>query len=708
MKTQRAPIVPRERPSSGPAAVAPPIRVRYRIRVRLLVAFLTVTVSAVIVTTSAQHLLARGAMRSNVRERNLQIAAIAASKVTEFLRGSVSALAALGQIVRPITDPFVLDLILENSATIHRQFGGICVVDTAGSLIGSSALDNSSLTPPVGVIRKATRTGQLAVSEVRQSEDGKLSLDIAWPVAGRGILVAELLLRDVWDQMDEIAIGRSGRAVLLTAAGRLLSHEDKTRVLKRAADVQIRSVALRSSPLGLAEDRHADDGTPILVAAARVDEDLITADDPWYVAVVQDLADANVPLEQMLLTTALALTGFVLIALLTSYLFTGTFATPLARLLGGTERIRSGDLSHRIEIRTEDEIGRLSHSFNAMVRDLEERSRSLAGSEKRYRLLTESLTDLVFSLDTSGRIVYANQQSRRILGIEPRELEGRDALGLLTVAGQDGRAREEPYETTVTNAAGRVVVLEVRLVRADAPETGVAWYGVARDVTERKTAETRLKTYQEELRALALQLSLTEARERKRIAGEIHDRIGQTLALTRIKLGQLSSTSLSAEAAGMVKEAVPLVEQVIQDTRTLIFSVSSPLLYELGLAAALDQLVETFSLQHPIAFRYVEETRMPPLGTDTAVLLFDTVKELLVNVVKHANARNVTVTAAAPDGRLRIVVKDDGVGFDTSQGRGSGYGLFSVRERLESMRGALVINACPGEGTSITLEIPLA
>jgi PAS domain S-box-containing protein len=716
MRRIHATPVPSEtRRPDGSAPPAGRIPFRLRIRVRILLVFLAVTISAVLITVSVHQLLARTVMRNNLRERNLQVARIAASKISQYMRSSLNDLRALDQIVVPVRDPWTLDLIIENTVTIHRQFASISLVSATGDILASSALDNSRVPFPGQVVVDALRTGLLTLSDVRLSEDATPTMFVAVPalgvLVGRGALVAELELREVWDEVDAISIGTTGQALLLSANGTLIAHRDKTRILTSALGSAAATAALGSSRAGSVSEERAEDGSRILLAAAQVE---VERDVRWYIVVEQALHEAYVPLSQMLTATGLAMLGFILVAVASSFMVAGLFATPLARLLAGTERIRAGDLAHRIRIETDDEVGRLSLSFNAMVGDLEERSRSLASSEAKYRLLTESLSDIIFSLDAQGRIVYANPQAERILGLSPRVLEGQSAEGFLAASSADGAPLDQPHEVVVTATDGSRVVLEVKLVRSQvagpAADGGVAYYGVARDITERKEAEARLATYQQELQTLTLQLSLTEARERKRIAAEIHDRIGQSLAFARIKLGQLAGGRLAKGQAELVREALPLLEQVIQDTRSLIFRVSSPLLYELGLSAALERLVEQFTSQHAVAMTYVEAGPIPKLETDVAVVLFDAVKELLANVVKHAGARNVRVTVSAADARLHFEVEDDGVGFDPKAPRrpdAGGYGLFSVRERIQYMRGQMEVDTCIGRGTHVTLDVPI-
>ena len=156
-----------------------------------------------------------------------------------------------------------------------------------------------------------------------------------------------------------------------------------------------------------------------------------------------------------------------------------------------------------------------------------------------------------------------------------------------------------------------------------------------------------MAAYQDNLRSLASSLSLAEERERRRLAVYLHDQIGHTLALANIRLGELQK-SLPSQCPGFptgeLEKAGSLLEQAIRDTHSLTFKISSPILYELGLDAALEWLTEQVQKDHGISTRFISDSRTDHLDDDVRVLLYQAVNELLVNVVKHAQAQNVEVS----------------------------------------------------------------
>ena len=239
--------------------------------------------------------------------------------------------------------------------------------------------------------------------------------------------------------------------------------------------------------------------------------------------------------------------------------------------------------------------------------------------------------------------------------------------------------------------------------------------------------------------SLARGQPLSEERERRRIAVEIHDHLSQNLALIKMKLGMLRARSDSAELRKGLEEVAALLDPVLERTRSLTFELSPPVLYELGLDEALEWLAEQVSRRHGIRVTFQAATpgRRNVGGADeVTVLLFQATRELLANAVKHARARHVTVRSAWSRDAVTVTVADDGRGFNASKllaaaggmgngdvmrdttgegrnGRGSpgpeseGFGLFSIRARMQHLGGRMDVSSARGAGTEVTLSVPL-
>ena len=233
------------------------------------------------------------------------------------------------------------------------------------------------------------------------------------------------------------------------------------------------------------------------------------------------------------------------------------------------------------------------------------------------------------------------------------------------------------------------------------------------DLEQRITERTRdLVASNHRLQALASELTLAEQRERKRLASELHDYLAQILALARIKMSQLrQKVSADSPGAQLVGEIDNLLEKAGEYTRSLMAKLNPPVLDELGLPSALTWLAKQMPL-HGLLVEVRLFQEQVALPDDQSVLLFQSVRELLINVAKHAGTDRATVSLRVdPDQQLSIEVQDQGRGFDPvaleARSENGRFGLFSVRERMQAMGGRLDVTSRPGEGTTVTMILPL-
>lgn len=229
-------------------------------------------------------------------------------------------------------------------------------------------------------------------------------------------------------------------------------------------------------------------------------------------------------------------------------------------------------------------------------------------------------------------------------------------------------------------------------------------------IQEHERARREIVAYQNQLRKLAAELSLSEARDRRAIASDLHDHIGQALAFIRMKVSGFSGESVFCGFEESTSEILSLLDQTIQYTRTLTFQISPPVLYELGLSPALDWLAEQFSKKHRFQVETTIQPDVPRLPEEIEVFAFRSVQEILTNAVKHAQAKHVSIKLALNNGALELCVADDGIGFapnrSDSNTTDGGFGLFSIRERLVHLGGSIRIVSAPGKGAQLTLHIP--
>ena len=233
-----------------------------------------------------------------------------------------------------------------------------------------------------------------------------------------------------------------------------------------------------------------------------------------------------------------------------------------------------------------------------------------------------------------------------------------------------------------------------------------------RDVTKRMRAEEALQQYAERLRALSAQLAEVAEVERRRLVRELHDQVGQRLTALGINLN-IIRTQIPEQTGDTIRSRIDdslfLVEQTTECIRDVMAELRPPVLDDYGLVAALHWYGEQFARRTGIAVAVEGEELVPRLAARVENALFHIAQEALTNVAKHAQAKNVKVTAQVQDEILCLLVADDGIGFDpastTEPGGGHGWGFLTMTERAEAVRGRCRFESIPGQGTRVIVEV---
>ena len=339
-----------------------------------------------------------------------------------------------------------------------------------------------------------------------------------------------------------------------------------------------------------------------------------------------------------------------------------------------------------------------------------------------FREVLAAAAEGVLMVDTTGRIRFVNRSAAAIFGYESAELVGHSVDLLLPEAlraqhateaasapsAQSPRSMGHSKEAVGRRKDGTELPVEVTFSTV-AQIGGAVVVAFVTDITERRSAQKKILAYQDELRRMSFDAAVTEERERRRIAAALHDRMGQALALTQIKLCSVRD-ELEGDARTAVDGAVELVAQASVDARTLIFDLSPPILYDLGLEAALGWLAEDLQKRHGIKIEVHDDGATKPLDDDAKGIVFRTVRELLMNVLKHAKTPAATVSVTRSDGDCRIEVEDRGAGFDPDgppQPASGGFGLVTARAQIARLGGRLEIQSAPGRGTMASVRVPL-
>jgi PAS domain S-box-containing protein len=375
-------------------------------------------------------------------------------------------------------------------------------------------------------------------------------------------------------------------------------------------------------------------------------------------------------------------------------------------------------------------IGLLGGGFRWRVSAIEARSRELEiqlqrmaqirqMQAERDRILEVS-QDMISISGMDGYFKYLNPAWKKNLGYTDEELMSKP---LLDFVHPDDRAKTLG-EIESLAAGRRTVDFENRYTHKDGSIRHLSWmatplpdekriYAVARDITERKQAEQMLQSYQQRLKALASQQTITEEKERRRIAADLHDHVSQSLALARIQIASARKLASDPRQTATLDEISDSLRHAVQETRDLIYDLSPPQLNEIGLSAAISEwLEEQVEKKYALKAECMVSGSEGPMDDDLRAILFRSVRELVTNVIKHARASRVNIRVNQDPDRVKVSVRDDGAGFDVNAKSQSlkadaGFGLFSIKERMADLGGSLEIISEPGQGTEAILAVPL-
>ena len=390
----------------------------------------------------------------------------------------------------------------------------------------------------------------------------------------------------------------------------------------------------------------------------------------------------------------------------------------------------------------------------AVTVDITDRKRAeeaLRESEQRLRLATSVAKIGAFDWDIQKGVNLWTVEEEALHGLAPGEF-GRTqssweqlihqadrphALAAVEKALATGEPVEHDYRVVWPNGSLHWLTGRLQCFK-DAAGNPVLLTGVNIDITERKlveealqkskadleatvaertaelsTAYERLELQANKLRELAGELTTAELRERKRLGKVLHDGLQQHLVAARLQVGGLAHPLNNPENYEMAKHIEKILEDALNVSRTLAAELSPPVLHDSGLSAGLQWLSRWMSDRHGLPIEVqIEQKDTPRLSEDVKALLFEAVRELLLNVVKHAKANTARIHMTSEDWNIRISVIDDGVGFDTCalfdpKNLSKAFGLFSIRERIILAGGDLQCKSSPGKGATFTLTAPL-
>jgi PAS domain S-box-containing protein len=368
-------------------------------------------------------------------------------------------------------------------------------------------------------------------------------------------------------------------------------------------------------------------------------------------------------------------------------------------------------LDTNVPVTTKDEIGIVAEAFNKMTVDL----KAVTVSKNYVDKIIESMADMLVVVNSEGIIEKVNRATLDLLGYEERELIGKKVDVIFDGAKTDHVFLDEIIRTkSVRN-------LETELVGKGTQRISVSLSGslisdsagivcVAQDNTERKRAEEMLRKSAKELRLLSSRILEAQENERKWVARELHDGIGQALAGIKFALENGVRRLKETETAPHFKlldDIIPLIRATVDETRRIAMGLRPSTLDDIGISETIYWFCQQFeNIYKKIRILKLIEVEEDQIPETLKTVIFRVLQESLNNVAKHSGADLVQLSLQQQGNTVKLIVEDNGSGFDSEKplpqnATGRGFGLASMRERIELSGGIFSLESAPGQATRI-------
>lgn len=504
--------------------------------------------------------------------------------------------------------------------------------------------------------------------------------------------------------------------IVLDAAGTVVMHSDLSEVGKKYAD-RLTIAALESSTPDYTdmhvsghEEQHFDMYAPIQVSDIRLGTVRLGYS---RTAIEQEMSKAL----RQIITIGLVTT---IIGGIAAYLIATLIAMPIKRITDATEKVAKGYLNTQLTLERNDEIGALASAFNKMTEDLQRTT----VSKDYVDSIIRSMNDTLIVVGPDGVIRSVNKATSDLLGYEKNELVGKkinlivpDEANIFSNAGRQGLKGEPTVvnqETDYLTKTGKTIpmLFSAAALKTKEGKTEGSVY-IARDVTERKQAEEALRDSERKLHILSSQLITAQEKERRRLSIELHDELGQSLVVFKLKLRSMYE-GLGADQAGLkagFEEVMEYTNEVAENVRRLSRDLSPSVLEDLGLKAAIRWLVDTFSKHSDTGYSLDMTEMEEKFSEEEQITIYRIIQECLTNIAKHAQATHVSLVIRKQAGCTLFRVEDNGVGFNVreafSKDPGArGLGLNAMYERARMLGASLDIWSQEGMGTRIIIAVP--
>ncbi|TXD50558.1 MULTISPECIES: PAS domain-containing protein [unclassified Polaribacter] len=344
-------------------------------------------------------------------------------------------------------------------------------------------------------------------------------------------------------------------------------------------------------------------------------------------------------------------------------------------------------------------------------------------AEEMYRILTGHSNDLICLQEPDSTFKYISPSIKNLLGYEQTDFLRKQVFSI--VHKDDIQSLKdamkgnffsgeiiEAFSFRIRHKDGHFVWLEFLSSPVYVAKEISYFVTSARDVTQWVVAKQEIQEYQTSLQKLTTEITLIEEKQKKEIATNIHDHLSQSLVISKMKINQLKKNPQLKEITEDLKFIETHISEALENSRKITYELSPPVLYQLGIIDALSWLLEEVEANHKIECRLISNVTSMKLDDVKSIFLYRSIQEVINNIIKYANASLITLDLDKNELGIYILITDNGDGFDTSvlknhNHSGSGFGLFTVQERLRNIQGKFIIASELNTGTTVNFFIPL-
>jgi len=347
----------------------------------------------------------------------------------------------------------------------------------------------------------------------------------------------------------------------------------------------------------------------------------------------------------------------------------------------------------------------------------------LSNSEARFRSIAETATDGIITVQTGGEIIFWNRAASCMFGYTEHEVIGKDIFSILpeNIMSNHKKIFSRQEKSPAGTSVGRTIegwakrkngaIFPIELSLASWRIAGDIYFtAIVRDITQRKHIEQSLQHSEQELKNLSSRLLQAQEQERKRIAYELHDGLGQILSAAKIGVKTLLGGNKKPPGPGRKQSADNLlanIQSAIDEVRRISRDLRPTILDDLGIIAAIHSFCRDFEkVNSPMTVSREIEARDEEIPEHLTIVIYRVTQEACANIVRHSHAGAVTVKLTSVSGALQLSIHDNGRGFDVEAIQAikesrRGLGLSSMKERVEFSGGVFTLASLPGQGTTV-------